>query len=187
MVDAASTNGGCPESGRRYPGFLITIGHDRRETLSVCPYRRRYRQLDPSRGRFGCLTRDKLHSARAPEAIAPRSPWRLPTVGGCPCRMHTYSVVHSSIFRESAHRWKRGSGPKASRIGRTSSGTPPSNSTCTASAAGALQSDVEASEDALANSDIAYFANRLPKREFYRIAASFPETLRISRHRKHGA
>ena len=40
---------------------------------------------------------------------------------------------------------------------------------------GALQSDVEASEDALANSDIAYFANRLPKREFYRIAASFPE------------
>ena len=40
---------------------------------------------------------------------------------------------------------------------------------------GALQSAVEASEDALANSDIAYFANRLPKREFYRIAASFPE------------
>ena len=40
---------------------------------------------------------------------------------------------------------------------------------------GALQSAVEASEDALANSDIAYFANRLPKREFYRIATSFPE------------
>ena len=40
---------------------------------------------------------------------------------------------------------------------------------------GALQSAVEASEVALANCDIAFFANRLPKREFYRIAASFPE------------
>ena len=40
---------------------------------------------------------------------------------------------------------------------------------------GALQSAVDASEEALANRDIAFFANRLPKREFYRIAASFPE------------
>ena len=40
---------------------------------------------------------------------------------------------------------------------------------------GALQSAVEASEEALANRDIAFFANKLPKREFYRIAASFPE------------
>ena len=39
----------------------------------------------------------------------------------------------------------------------------------------ALQSAVEASEAALANRDIAFFARRLPKREFYRIAASFPE------------
>ena len=39
----------------------------------------------------------------------------------------------------------------------------------------ALQSAVEASEEALANRDIAFFARRLPKREFYRIAASFPE------------
>ena len=40
---------------------------------------------------------------------------------------------------------------------------------------GALLSAVEASEEALANCDMAFFANRLPKREFYRIAASFPE------------
>lgn len=40
---------------------------------------------------------------------------------------------------------------------------------------GALQSAVEASEEALANRDVAFFANRLPKREHYRIAASFPE------------
>lgn len=40
---------------------------------------------------------------------------------------------------------------------------------------GALLSAVEASEEALANCDIAFFANRLPKRELYRIAASFPE------------
>ena len=39
----------------------------------------------------------------------------------------------------------------------------------------ALQSEVQASEAALANRDIAFFAHRLPKREFYRIAASFPE------------
>ena len=39
----------------------------------------------------------------------------------------------------------------------------------------ALQSAVEASEEALANRDVAFFANRLPKREHYRIAASFPE------------
>ena len=40
---------------------------------------------------------------------------------------------------------------------------------------GALLSAVEESEEALANRDIAFFADRLPKREFYRIAASFPE------------
>ena len=40
---------------------------------------------------------------------------------------------------------------------------------------GALQSAVEASEEALANRDVAFFASRLPKREHYRIAASFPE------------
>ena len=40
---------------------------------------------------------------------------------------------------------------------------------------GALQSAVEASEEALASRDIAFFAKRLPKREHYRIAASFPE------------
>ena len=39
----------------------------------------------------------------------------------------------------------------------------------------ALQPAVEASEQALANRDIAFFANRLPKREYYRVAASFPE------------
>ena len=39
----------------------------------------------------------------------------------------------------------------------------------------ALQSAVEASEQALANRDVAYFAHGLPKREHYRIAASFPE------------
>ena len=38
-----------------------------------------------------------------------------------------------------------------------------------------LQSAVEASEKALANRDIAFFAHRLPKREYYRVAASFPE------------
>ena len=40
---------------------------------------------------------------------------------------------------------------------------------------GGLRSAVEASEEALANRDIAFFAERLPKRELYRIAASFPE------------
>ena len=39
----------------------------------------------------------------------------------------------------------------------------------------ALQSAVEASEEALARRDIAFFAKRLPKRELYRVAASFPE------------
>ena len=39
----------------------------------------------------------------------------------------------------------------------------------------ALQSAVEASEEALADRDIAFFAKRLPKRELYRVAASFPE------------
>ena len=39
----------------------------------------------------------------------------------------------------------------------------------------ALQSAVEQSEEALANRDVAFFARRLPKRELYRIAASFPE------------
>ena len=34
---------------------------------------------------------------------------------------------------------------------------------------------VEASEEALANRDVEFFKERLPKREFYRIAASFPE------------
>ena len=34
---------------------------------------------------------------------------------------------------------------------------------------------VGASEEALANRDVAFFKERLPKREFYRIAASFPE------------
>ena len=38
-----------------------------------------------------------------------------------------------------------------------------------------MQSAVEASEEALANRDIEFFARRLPKPEFYRIAASFPE------------
>ena len=38
-----------------------------------------------------------------------------------------------------------------------------------------LQLAVEESEEALANGDIAFFARKLPKREFYRIAASFPE------------
>ena len=42
--------------------------------------------------------------------------------------------------------------------------------------ASALQSAVEASEEALANRDVDFFARRLPKREFYRIAASFPES-----------
>ena len=40
---------------------------------------------------------------------------------------------------------------------------------------GALQSAVDASEEALANRNVAFFANRLPKREHYRVAASFPE------------
>ena len=40
----------------------------------------------------------------------------------------------------------------------------------------ALQSAVEASEEALADRDIAFFAKRLPKRELYRVAASFPES-----------
>ncbi len=40
---------------------------------------------------------------------------------------------------------------------------------------GELGGAVEASEQALANRDIEFFKNRLPKREFYRIAASFPE------------
>ena len=39
----------------------------------------------------------------------------------------------------------------------------------------ALQSAVEASEEALARGDIAFFANRLPKREYYRVATTFPE------------
>ena len=38
-----------------------------------------------------------------------------------------------------------------------------------------LRCAVEASEEALANRDIKFFKERLPKREFYRIAASFPE------------
>ena len=38
-----------------------------------------------------------------------------------------------------------------------------------------LSCAVEASERALANGDIEFFKERLPKREFYRIAASFPE------------
>ena len=40
---------------------------------------------------------------------------------------------------------------------------------------GELQCAVEASEQALASGDISYFASRLPKRELYRVAASFPE------------
>lgn len=39
----------------------------------------------------------------------------------------------------------------------------------------ALQSAVEASEEAFAKRDIEFFMRRLPKREYYRIAASFPE------------
>ena len=39
---------------------------------------------------------------------------------------------------------------------------------------GSLRCAVEASEEALANRDIEFFKERLPKREFYRIAASFP-------------
>ena len=39
----------------------------------------------------------------------------------------------------------------------------------------ALQSAVDASEEALANRNVAFFASRLPKREHYRVAASFPE------------
>ena len=38
-----------------------------------------------------------------------------------------------------------------------------------------LQLALEASEKAFANRDIAFFANRLPKREYYRIASSFPK------------
>ena len=40
---------------------------------------------------------------------------------------------------------------------------------------GALCCAVDASEEALANRDVEFFKERLPKREFYRIAASFPE------------
>ena len=39
----------------------------------------------------------------------------------------------------------------------------------------ALGSAVEASEEALANGDVEFFKERLPRREHYRIAASFPE------------
>ena len=39
----------------------------------------------------------------------------------------------------------------------------------------ALGIAVEASEEALANRDVEFFKTRLPKREFYRIAATFPE------------
>ena len=39
----------------------------------------------------------------------------------------------------------------------------------------ALGSDVEASEEALAKGDVDFFKERLPRREHYRIAASFPE------------
>ena len=39
----------------------------------------------------------------------------------------------------------------------------------------ALRCAVEASEEALANRDVEFFKERLPRREFYRIAASFPE------------
>ena len=39
----------------------------------------------------------------------------------------------------------------------------------------ALQSAVDASEEALANRNVAFFASLLPKREHYRVAASFPE------------
>ena len=39
----------------------------------------------------------------------------------------------------------------------------------------ALQMALQASEEALANSDIAFFASRLPKREYFRIASGFPE------------
>ena len=38
-----------------------------------------------------------------------------------------------------------------------------------------LQLALDASEEALANRDITYFASRLPKREHYRIASTFPE------------
>ena len=41
--------------------------------------------------------------------------------------------------------------------------------------ASALRSAIEASEEALANRDVEFFKERLPKRELYRIAASFPE------------
>ncbi len=41
--------------------------------------------------------------------------------------------------------------------------------------ASSLQLALEASEEALANRDITYFAGRLPKREYYRIASTFPE------------
>ena len=37
-----------------------------------------------------------------------------------------------------------------------------------------LEFELNASEQALANMDLAYFANRLPRREYYRIAAAFP-------------
>ena len=40
---------------------------------------------------------------------------------------------------------------------------------------GALRFAIDASEEALANGDVAFFRKRLPKREFYRIAASFPD------------
>ena len=39
----------------------------------------------------------------------------------------------------------------------------------------ALRCAVEASEQALENRDVEFFTERLPKREYYRIAASFPE------------
>ena len=42
--------------------------------------------------------------------------------------------------------------------------------------ANSLQLALQASEEALANRDIAFFASRLPKREYFRIASSFPES-----------
>ena len=103
----------------------------------------------------------------------PRSKRR---VAACPCPKQSCSVAHFCTFRESLRRRRLGCGPRASRIGWSSSATHRIQLDLYRKGASALQSAVEASEEALATRDIEFFARRLPKREFYRIAASFPES-----------
>ena len=113
--------------------------------------------------------RQRAGGSRATNAVAVSDRWGLPMPDAHLLRRSFQHLPGISASKE-AKLWDEGISDWANLIQRI-----PVQLDLYRKRDSALQSAVEASEEALANGDIAFFANRLPKREYYRIAGSFPE------------